>query len=174
MECFIQYHSLNKMEYWPVVSGESSNNWGCIRTKKCMNLIGKRVFLIAGVKQIQNKTTDYFLWCYVDVAEMFEDNGWIVLRGPNFICKQPIRLNDVVGFDELKKGAANFSTGLQDRGMFAISKFITDESHYVPIASIKDPLKWQFDFEEKFIADEYWRDTKRGKNGKPAWISVSR
>ena len=170
MECFIQYHSLNKMEYWPSVLRASSKGWGGIVTKKSIDLIGKRIYMIAGVKQEQNTTTDYFLWSYIDVLEIHEKDGLFILNGPECICKQPIRLNDIEGFNELKKGAANFSTGLQDRGKFAISKFITDESHYVPVTSIKDPLQWQFDFEEKYIADIGWRETKRNKNGMPAWV----
>lgn len=169
--CYIQYHNVAKLGRWPGSDYEEGpkGDWGGIYSKKNMNLIGHKVYMIAGLRQAGKTHSDYFLWCYIDVQNMYVEDGVFVFEGPHYLCREPILLNDVEGFGELKTAAANFSTGLQDRIRLPISAFIMDESKYVPVKDC-DALERQCAFEDKYISDLYWRDTKRNKMGKAEYL----
>ena len=172
--CFIQYHNCGKLGRWPSIKKENGEkgDWGGIFTKKALPLEGNRVYLIAGVKQAGHAQNDYFLWEYIDVQSCRKDGNFLVYEGPRFPCKTPVLLNRIPEFAELKATSANFSTGLQDRGKLAISTFINDDSLYISLKEIEDPIEWQCEFEEKYITDEYWRDTMRDERGKAVEIPV--
>lgn len=118
---FIQYHSLEKMGYFPGDSGDDSIttenvNYG-IYTKKriAINMLGSSVVIILGGKLTNCKHNRYYLWSELIVEDIqYNDElDTYVLVGIENLMNAPIDLTDINGFSNFRMKCGNFAYGLQ-------------------------------------------------------------
>lgn len=117
---YVQYHSLNKMGYFPGPGDQENdegNNYGIITKKRmAVNMLGSSVTLIlGGVPSVAYRQTRYYLWSEMvieDVQCETENNTYLIQGIENFL-NQPIDITDIQGFTEFKKKCGNFAYGLQ-------------------------------------------------------------
>ncbi|MBV5307105.1 MAG: GIY-YIG nuclease family protein [Desulfobulbaceae bacterium] len=118
---FIQYHSLEKMGYFPGDSDDDSItteniNYG-IYTKKrlAINMLGSSVVIILGGKPTNCKHNRYYLWSELIVEDIkYNDElDTYVLEGIENLINEPIDLTDINGFDHFRMKCGNFAYGLQ-------------------------------------------------------------
>lgn len=118
---FIQYHSLEKMGYFPGDSGDESittqNVTYGIYSKKRMaiNMLGSSVVIILGGKPANCRRNIYYLWSELIVEDIQynEKLDTYVLEGIENLMNEPIDLTDTTGFDHFRMKCGNFAYGLQ-------------------------------------------------------------
>lgn len=119
-EHFIQYHSLEKMGYFPGEVDDSITtlnvNYG-IYTKKriAINMLGSSVAIILGAKPTNCKYNRYYLWSelLVEDIQYYEELDTYILSGIENLVNEPIDLTDMEGFDHFRMKCGNFAYGLQ-------------------------------------------------------------
>ncbi len=119
-EHFIQYHSLEKMGYFPGETDDSITtlnvNYG-IYTKKrlAINMLGSSVAIILGGKPTNCKYNRYYLWSelLVEDIQYHEELDTYILSGIENLVNEPIDLTDMEGFDDFRMKCGNFAYGLQ-------------------------------------------------------------
>jgi group I intron endonuclease len=116
---FIQYHSLEKMGYFPNYNESiytDELNSGIFSKKRiCKDLLGAKVVIILGGKPGKSKKTIYYLWSITDI-ETIEYNKIekdYSIYGFDELFEYPISLNDYNGFDDFRQKCGNFSYGIQ-------------------------------------------------------------
>ncbi len=178
--CYVQYHNFDALGYFPYESLYFRNfteDCSYIISKKriCLNLKGEKLYLIVGIKQKGRKTKDYFLWDYTQIEEIDVEHesceAAYCLRGSRFLCKKPVYLNELPGFDYFAKHSmGSFAYGLQNVIKDPFSQFLMDERHYVALKDIrkKSVLKWFADFEEDALVPELRLTAKDGRS-KARW-----
>lgn len=192
--CYVQYHNFNALGYLPFedsfFSGKLTDE-GYTTSKKrdCLKLKGEKVYLIVGIKQKGHKQKDFFLWSYTQVEEieMFDETQYGV-HGTDFICKKPIRLNDLPGFEHFAKHTmGSFAYGMQNAINDPFSKVLMNEKLFAPAEKFDGKaLKWLANFEDELddesvkltqIDDEkksYWRlfDRYTDEDGPHAFLRI--
>ena len=172
--CYVQYHNFDALGYLP---GEDSflyeldddTSHTVSRKRVCLNMKGQKIYLIVGIKQYGHKKKDYFLWEYTQIEEVSFTESMhgqeYSLDGSNFLCKEPIYLNNLPGFDHfVKHTMGSFAYGIQDTINDPFSKYILNESNYIQKSKIKNKLEWLTNFENK-LEDKNLCLTKSTKNG---------
>lgn len=110
MEHFVAYHSVKTMGYTYEPCGELnflSRKLGLLKRS-----IGNTIWVIQGVPT--GKATDFTLvGCYLANAIEIVDEQELLysINGTGFDCKQPVPLNQLPWFADLKKSQSNFSLG---------------------------------------------------------------
>lgn len=174
--CYVQYHNFNALGYLPFEGAFYENKVcgeGYTTSKKrdCLKLKGEKVYLIVGIKQKGRKQKDFFLWSYTQVEEieMFDETQYGV-RGTDFICKKPVRLNDLPGFEHFAKHTmGSFAYGMQNAINDPFSKVLMNEKLYAPAEKFDGKaLRWLADFEDN-LDDEFLQLTARDEKNKPHW-----
>jgi group I intron endonuclease len=118
---FIQYHSLEKMGYFPGYTGDetlTTDKVSCgIYSKKrlAINMLGSSVVLILGGKPTNCKNNRYYLWSEFIVEDILynESLNTYVLEGIENLMDKPIDLTDMNGFNHFRMKCGNFAYGLQ-------------------------------------------------------------
>lgn len=118
---FIQYHSLEKMGYFPGYTGDetlTTDKVSCgIYSKKrlAINMLGSSVVLILGGKPTNCKNNRYYLWSEFIVEDILynESLDTYVLEGIENLMDKPIDLTDMNGFNHFRMKCGNFAYGLQ-------------------------------------------------------------
>lgn len=174
--CYVQYHNFNALGYLPFEDSIFENKVcgeGYTTSKKrdCLKLKGEKVYLIVGIKQKGHKQKDFFLWSYTQVEEieMFDETQYGV-RGTDFICKKPIRLNDLPGFEHFAKHTmGSFAYGMQNAINDPFSKVLMNEKFFAPAEKFDGKaLQWLADFED--CLDDYSLCLSiRDEKNKPHW-----
>lgn len=138
--CYVQYHNFNALGYLPFegsfFEGKIIDSGYTVSKKRdCLKLKGEKVYLIAGIKQKGHKQKDFFLWNYTQVEEIEvlddERGTQYGVRGTDFVCKKPIRLNDLPGFDYFAKHTmGSFAYGMQNAVNDPFCKFLMNEKKF--------------------------------------------
>ena len=172
--CYIQYHNFDALRYLPgedFLLNNQNEAFSGINSKKrdCLKLKGQKLYLIVGIKQDFHKKKDFFLWEYIQIEEisLYESEHGLgyLLEGTCFLCKKPIHLNDLPGFDHFAKHTmGSFAYGMQNAINDPFSKFILDESNFTLYNNIENKLEWLANFEEQ-LEDKTLCSTKRTENG---------
>lgn len=118
---FNQYHSFEKMGYFPGESDDDSltteNINAGIFTKKRMaiNMLGAKVVLILGGKPKGCQFNRYYLWSEMMIEDIQFDteNKEYLLQGIENLLSEPIDITSLEGFSEFKSKCGNFAYGLQ-------------------------------------------------------------
>ena len=118
---FIQYHSLEKMGYFPGESDDQSvttenANYGIFSRKRlATNMMGASVVLILGGRPENCKLNRYYLWSelLVEDVQFDEENRDYLIQGIQNLPETPIDLTDINGFDNFRMRCGNFAYGLQ-------------------------------------------------------------
>lgn len=177
--CYVQYHNFNALGYLPFEGAffeGKVNDSGITNSKKrdCLKLKGEKVYLIVGIKQKGHKQKDFFLWSYTQVEEIElvddEDGRNYGVHGTDFICKKPIRLNDLPGFEHFAKHTmGSFAYGMQNAINDPFSKVLMNEKLFAPAEKFDGKaLQWLADFED--CLDDYSLCLSiRDEKNKPHW-----
>ncbi|MBF0413064.1 MAG: GIY-YIG nuclease family protein [Desulfamplus sp.] len=120
-QCFLQYHSFERMGYIPGESDDDSittenANYGIFTKKRvAINMLGSSVVLIFGGKPKSCRYNRYYLWSELVVEDIQFDHEYkqYILQGIENLMDTPIDLTDLYGFDEFKIKCGNFAYGLQ-------------------------------------------------------------
>lgn len=120
-EYFIQYHSIDKMGYFPGDTGEESLttqniNYGIYSRKRlAINMLGSSVIIILGWKPTNCKYNRYYLWSELIVEDIQynEELDTYVLEGIENLVNNPTDLTDIDDFDHFRMKCGNFAYGLQ-------------------------------------------------------------
>ena len=157
--CYVQYHNYDALGYLPgedsfLYKTEDDVSHTVSRKRVCLNMKGQKIYLIVGIKQYGHKKKDFFLWEYTQIEEVSFTESMhgqeYSLDGSRFLCKEPIYLNDLPGFDYFAKHTmGSFAYGIQDAINDPFSKYILNESNYIQINKIKDRLNWLANFESQ-------------------------
>ena len=157
--CYVQYHNYDALGYLPgedsfLYKTEDDVSHTVSRKRVCLNMKGQKIYLIVGIKQYGHKKKDFFLWEYTQIEEVSFTESMhgqeYSLDGSRFLCKEPIYLNDLPGFDYFAKHTmGSFAYGIQDAINDTFSKYILNESNYIQINKIKDRLNWLANFESQ-------------------------
>jgi len=155
--CYVQYHNFDALGYLP---GEDSFLWNSSdessstvsRKRVCLKTKGQKIYLIVGIKQRECKKKDFFLWEYTQIEEVSFTESMhgqeYSLNGTRFLCKQPIHLNNLPGFDHFAKHTmGSFAYGIQDAINDPFSKYITNEENFIQSSKIENKLEWLANFE---------------------------
>lgn len=182
--CYVQYHNFNALGYLPF-EGYTQNEWidnsGYTVTKKrdALKLKGEKVYLILGIKQKGHKQKDYFLWEYTLVEEVDvidgNDGPEYGIRGTQYICKKPLRLNDLPGFEHFARNTmGSFAYGFQNVINDPFHEIIENESLFVlPKKSGMSGLEWIANFED-CLDDRNLTLTARDEKNRPHWNFFNR
>lgn len=175
--CYVQYHNFNALGYLPFENaffeGMVSDSGVTVSKKRdCLKLKGERVYLIVGMKQRGHRQKDFYLWCYTQVEEIeaFENENYGV-HGTDFICKKPIRLNDLPGFEHFAKHTmGSFAYGLQNAINDPFSQVLMNDKLYASMEKYNQKaLRWLADFEDGLEDSDLWLTNKDGRNH-PSWF----
>lgn len=157
--CYVQYHNFDALGYLPgedsfLYKTEDDVSHTVSRKRVCLNMKGQKFYLIVGIKQYGHKKKDFFLWEYTQIEEVSFTESMhgqeYSLDGSRFLCKEPIYLNDLPGFDYFAKHTmGSFAYGIQDAINDPFSKYILNESNYIQINKIKNRLNWLANFESQ-------------------------
>lgn len=157
--CYVQYHNYDALGYLPgedsfLYKTDDDVSHTVSRKRVCLNMKGQKIYLIVGIKQYGHKKKDFFLWEYTQIEEVSFTESMhgqeYSLDGSRFLCKEPIYLNDLPGFDYFAKHTmGSFAYGIQDAINDPFSKYILNESNYIQINKIKDRLNWLANFESQ-------------------------
>jgi len=157
--CYVQYHNYDALGYLPgedsfLYKTEDDVSHTVSRKRVCLNMKGQKIYLIVGIKQYGHKKKDFFLWEYTQIEEVSFTESMhgqeYSLDGSRFLCKEPIYLNDLPGFDYFAKHTmGSFAYGIQDTINDPFSKYILKESNYIQTTTIEDKLKWLANFENR-------------------------
>lgn len=171
--CYVQYHNFNALGYLP---GEDSHLYDCgedvshtlSRKRDCLKLKGQRVYLIVGIKQKSHRKKDFFLWEYTQIEEITFTRSMhgfeYSLDGTRFVCKNPVYLNNLSGFDKFaKQTMGSFAYGLQNAINDPFSEFILNESDFVQYNEMKNKKEWLSSFEDRLEDKELCLIKKNGK-----------
>ena len=171
--CYVQYHNYDALGYLP---GEDSFLYKIdddvshtvSRKRVCLNMKGQKIYLIVGIKQYGHKKKDFFLWEYTQIEEVSFTESMhgqeYSLDGSRFLCKEPIYLNNLPGFDYfVKHTMGSFAYGIQDTINDPFSKYLLKESNYIQSSKIEDNLNWLANFENR-IDDKEICQTKTVNN----------
>ena len=172
--CYIQYHNFNALEYLP---GENSLLYDCgedvshtmSRKRDCLKLKGQRVYLIVGIKQKSHRKKDFFLWEYTQIEEITFTKSMhgfeYSLDGTRFVCRNPVYLNNLSGFDNFaKQTMGSFAYGLQNAMKDPFSEIILNESDFVQYNEMKNKKVWLSNFEDRLDDKELCLIKKNGKD----------
>jgi len=118
---FIQYHSFEKMGYFPGDSDDESAtteniNYGIFTKKRvAINMLGSSVVLILGGKPTNCKYNRYYLWSELTIEDVQfdEDNRTYIVQGIENLLNEPLDITDIEGFDHFRMQCGNFAYGLQ-------------------------------------------------------------
>ena len=118
---FIQYHSLEKMGYYPGESNDDSIstenvNYGIFTRKRlAINMLGSSVILILGGKPKNCIRNRYYLWSelVIEDIQFDEENNDYIIQGIENLPNKPIDITDIDGFNEFRMKCGNFAYGLQ-------------------------------------------------------------
>ncbi len=142
------------------------------KKRDCLKLKGERVYLIVGMKQRGHRQKNFYLWCYTQVEEIeaFENENYGVY-GTDFICKKPIRLNDLPGFEHFAKHTmGSFAYGLQNAINDPFSQVLMNDKLYASMEKYNQKaLRWLADFEDGLEDSDLWLTNKDGRNH-PSWF----
>ena len=157
--CYVQYHNYDALGYLPgedsfLYKTDDDVSHTVSRKRVCLNMKGQKIYLIVGIKQYGHKKKDFFLWEYTQIEEVSFTESMhgqeYSLDGSRFLCKEPIYLNDLPGFDYFAKHTmGSFAYGIQDAINDPFSKYILNESNYIQINKTKDRLNWLANFESQ-------------------------
>ena len=173
--CYIQYHNFDARRYIPGEYAYLNNlkiDYADIVSRKrdCLKLKGQKVYLIVGLKQSSHTKKDFYLLDYTQIEEVSFVNERMhgneyALIGTSFLCKKPIHLNKLPGFDHFAKHTmGSFAYGMQNAINDPFSKYILDESNFTQCNNIENKLEWFANFEEQ-LEDKTICLTKRTENG---------
>ena len=120
-EHFIQYHSFEKMGYFPGETGDDTLtteniNYGIYSKKRlAVNMLGSSVAIILGGKPENCKYNRYYLWSELIVEDIqyYEELDTYILSGIENLVETPIDLTDIEGFEHFRMKCGNFAYGLQ-------------------------------------------------------------
>ena len=120
-EYFIQYHSFEKMGYFPGDSDDETLtteniNYGIYSKKRlAINMLGSSVAIILGGKPENCKYNRYYLWSEMIVEDIqyYEELDTYILYGIVNLVEKPIDLTDLEGFEHFRMKCGNFAYGLQ-------------------------------------------------------------
>lgn len=120
-EHFIQYHSFEKMGYFPGDSDDETLtteniNYGIYSKKRlAINMLGSSVAIILGGKPENCKYNRYYLWSEMIVEDIqyYEELDTYILYGIVNLVEKPIDLTDLEGFEHFRMKCGNFAYGLQ-------------------------------------------------------------
>lgn len=183
--CYVQYHNFNDLGYLPFECYDDeqkdfSDSYTVSKKRISLGLKGEKLYLIVGIKQKGHKQKDFFLWDYTQVEEIeVIDDGAMGkqygVRGTHFVCRKPVRLNDLPGFDYFFKHTMGcFAYGLQNVITDPFCKYIMDESNFSLFDDLnKSTLDWVADFEDN-LDDESLKLTRRFNDNKPYWNLLER
>ncbi len=118
---FIQYHSIEKMGYFPGDTNDDSIttenvNYGIFtKNRTAINMLGSSVVLILGGKPKGCTRNRYYLWSelVVEDIQFDQENKTYVVQGIENLLDEPFDLTDLDGFDEFRIKCGNFAFGLQ-------------------------------------------------------------
>lgn len=117
---FIQYHSFEKMGYFPGETKEDFTtefvDYGIYSRKRvAVNMLGASVVLILGGKPENCKHNRYYIWSELIIEDVMFDKeiDTYVLQGILNLPNQPIDITDIDGFNEFRMKCGNFAYGLQ-------------------------------------------------------------
>lgn len=118
---FIQYHSLEKMGYFPGDSDDDSIttdrvNYGIFTRKRvAINMLGSSVTLILGGKPENCTHNRYYLWSelLVEDVQFDREHDDYLIQGIQNLPIHPIDITDIEGFDDFRMKCGNFAYGLQ-------------------------------------------------------------
>ncbi|SOD14438.1 group I intron endonuclease [Fibrobacter sp. UWB16] len=157
--CYVQYHNFNALNHLP---GEDTffynineDSYSLVSQKRdCLKLKGQKIYLIVGIKQQGHKKKDFFLWEYTQIEEITFTKSMhgpdYSLKGTRFICKEPIYLNDLSGFDYFAKHTmGSFAYGMQNAINDPFCKYILNESNFIQINDVANKLNWLANFENQ-------------------------
>lgn len=157
--CYVQYHNYDALGYLPgedsfLYKTEDDVSHTVSRKRVCLNMKGQKIYLIVGIKQYGHKKKDFFLWEYTQIEEVSFTESMhgqeYSLDGSRLLCKEPIYLNDLPGFDYFAKHTmGSFAYGIQDAINDPFSKYILNESNFIQINKTKDRLNWLANFESQ-------------------------
>lgn len=118
---FIQYHSFEKMRYFPGQTDDDSitteNITYGIFTKKriAINMLGASVVLILGGKPQGCRYNRYYLWSELVIEDIQFDseNKEYIVQGIENLLNEPIDITELEGFNDFRMKCGNFAYGLQ-------------------------------------------------------------
>ena len=124
--------------------------------------------MVVGIKQEHHKKKDFFLFDYTQIEEvsfvserMHGDE--YSLSGTSFLCKKPIYLNILPGFEHFTKHTmGSFAYGMQNAINDPFCKYFLNEKNFIQCNEIDNKLKWFANF-EKQIEDKNFCLTKSTK-----------
>lgn len=163
--CYIQYHDCNARNYYPFWSTFIENKWNpessAVYTKKrdALRMKGAKLYLILGLKQKGQKKKNFFLWGYTQIEEIECVNDEYLLIGTEFHTKEPIKINDIDGFNYFfRHTMGSFAYGLQNAVNDPFHKVIKNEKTYMDENNLNlaTPINWFYNFQSKFITDDNW------------------
>jgi group I intron endonuclease len=118
---FIQYHSFEKMGYFPGETDDDSItteniNYGIFTKKRiAINMLGSSVVLILGGKPKACRRNRYYLWSELVVEDIRFDQKYkeYTIHGIENLLDKPVDLTDLDRFKEFRMQCGNFAFGLQ-------------------------------------------------------------
>jgi hypothetical protein len=138
MTTWIQYHNCDSLGYFPYdgsidnidpnsvdLSSFNINRCGIDTKKKKLayDSIGNQIFLIIGI----GKPKEYFLWTKIVADKVIPNNdGYFVVEGNCIFPKNPIRLDVLENFGDLKHFCGNFGIGFQNITKHPFSKVLNN------------------------------------------------
>ena len=157
--CYVQYHNFNERKYIPGEYAYLNNleiDYADIVSRKrdCLKLKGQKIYMIVGIKQECHRKKDFFLWEYTQIEEVaFAESMHgqeYSLDGTCFVCKEPIHLNNLPGFEHFAKHTmGSFAYGIQDAINDPFSKYILNEENFIRVNKIGNKLEWFANFENR-------------------------
>ncbi len=158
--CYIQYHNFDARRYIPGEYAYLNNleiDYSDIVSRKrdCLKLKGQKVYVVLGLKQASHTKKDFYLLHYIQIEEVTFVNERMhgdeyALSGTCFLCKNPIHLNSLPGFEHFAKHTmGSFAYGMQNAINDPFSKYILDESNFTQCNNIKNKLDWFANFEDQ-------------------------
>jgi len=164
-DIWIQYHNLEGVGAFPahsIIDEEPDelavNILHVISTRKrvAVNLKGDLIFLILGTYNKKIKKKNYFLWSatLVEEIEFYDDMELSYnLVGEQFLFTKPIILDDIDGFNFLKRKSGNFAYGLHKITDYPIAKFFLKCAKNETLKSDISYSNYIYEFLEKTLAD---------------------
>jgi len=125
--------------------------------------------MIVGIKQELHRKKDFFLFDYTQIEEVSFTNESMhgdefALSGTSFLCKKPIYLNNLPGFEHFAKHTmGSFAYGMQNAINDPFSEHLLDEKNFIQCNEIDNKLKWFADF-ENLLEDKSLCLTKTSNN----------
>lgn len=157
--CYVQYHNFNALGYLPgedsfLCNIDEDISHTVSRKRICLKMKGQKIYLIVGIKQYGHKKKDFFLWEYTQIEEVAFTQSMhgqeYSLDGTRFVCKEPIYLNNLPGFEHFAKHTmGSFAYGIQDAINDPFSKYILNEENFIQANNIENKTEWLANFENR-------------------------